>query len=320
MDETKGFKYDALEIARTVGEPVDPRKPFPTIVSEVCTVDFADPDEFLYHFDVLEDTEKVLNISASGEITQENVTPDTPVLLSFTDLATPEYYVKVIDLASAKERVLARKVATINRALNSHEEYLVISLLNTAASNTGNEITLRSGYVRFIFPDLVDMIDQVQDYGDGFLLIEGTQIAKDIRLWDWDDNKFHSPQEALRELGVRQVRMPTTMNYEYASDGSAGGLTAQDVLASTTAYLVATSAENGKPGLFVRKRISEMEVLGGAFNTQSGERPQRLVFVSPNPVTVVSGSTRFLAVGLTGYEQITTAISNQNAVSEFTRV
>lgn len=319
MDEKGKFRYDPLELARTIGEPVDPRRPFPTIVTEVAEIEGASPDEFVFFFDVLTETEKVINISANGEIVQENVTPDTPAQISFTDLATPEFFIKITDLASAKERVIARKVKTINRALNSFEEFKVMQLLDAAATTAGNLETLSSGQTKYRFNNLIDQIDQVQDFGENFVLIEGTQIAKDIRLWDFDDNKFNSPLEAMRALGVKEIRMPSVMQFLFADDGSAGGLTATDVLASDRAYLVATSVENGKPLLFVRKSLNEIEMLGGAINTQSGERPQRLVFVSPNPVTV-TGTARFLAVAITGYEQIAVVVTNPNAVSRFERV
>lgn len=314
----KAYKYDPLELARTIGEPVDPRRPFPTIVEACAEIETASPDEHVYYFDVLQNTEKVLVITASGAIVQELASSDTPVLMSFIDLATPEFYIKITDLAGAKEKVIARKVKTINRALNSYEEYKIVTLLDAATTSTGNQNTLTSGQTKFRFDNLITLLDDVQDYGDNFVLIEGTTIARDRRLWDFDDNKFHSPAEAMRELGVSTVRMPTTMNFQYSTGGSAGDLTGTDVLGSTLAYLVAKDTENGKPLLWVRKQLDAMETLGGAVNAVDGERPQRLVFVSPNPITV-TGTSRFLAVGVTGYENIAAAVTNEKAISEFTR-
>ena len=310
--------YDALEISRIIGQPVDPRKPYPTIVNEVCDIDTADPDEYVYAYDVLQDTEKIHVLTSSGAVTQEVVSPDTPTLISFVDVASQEYYVKLVDLAKAKERVLARKKATINRAMNAWEEYKVIELLASATTSTGNENTLRSGYTKFVWPDLIDMLDQIQDYGDSYVLIQGTNLAKDMVNWNWDNNKYHDLTEAFNRLNISTVRMPTTMNFYLQDDDTSGStLTATDVLSSNVGYLVARSTEVGKPGLFVRKNLNAMESIGGIIS-MDGDAPQRLVFVSPNPITVTS-TARYLAVGLTGFEEIATFLKNEKAVSKFTR-
>ena len=82
------------------------------------------------------------------------------------------------------------------------------------------------------------------------------------------------------------------------------------------AYLVGVQTEMGKPLLFVRKRMNEIERLGGVIS-ETGDKAERLVFVSPNPVTV--SSTRYLAVAMTGYEQIVSAVVNSYSISKFTR-
>ena len=180
-------KYDHLEIARIIGEPKDPRKPYSDIVSAVCEVDSADPNEYVYYFDVLFDTDYVISTIASGT-TQTAVTPDTPSLLSFVDLATNEYYVKLTDLANAKERVLGRKKITINRALNAIETQKVVDLLDAAAIARGNLNDLRSGETTFNYRYVVDMIDQVIDYADKYVLVAGSAIDKDLKLMDWVDS------------------------------------------------------------------------------------------------------------------------------------
>lgn len=299
--------FDSLELARIIGEPRDPRRPYPHLVEKVCDTDTADPNEYVYQFDVLLDTDKIVTNVGSG-LTTTAVTPDTPALLSFSDLATDEYYVKITDLASSKERVLARKKATINRALNAEENYQVVQILDAAAISAGNLNDMRSGETSFNFQHLVDMMDQIIDYSENYVLVAGTQIDKDIKLWDWKDNKYHSMVEAFNDLGIEVVRVNATVT----RDG-----TPTSVLASTRAYLVGTLTEKpGKPILFVRKRLNEIEKLGGVIS-EAGEAPERLVFVSPNPVQV--SSTRYLAVGMTGYEQYAIATQNFYAISRFIR-
>jgi len=300
------LKYDHMELARIIGEPKDPRRPYPELVTKLCETDSAAPNEYVYDFDVLLETEYIYTTVASG-VTQANVTPDSPTLLTFVDIATPEYYVKITDLATAKEKVLARKVKTINRALNVEENYRLIQLLDAAAIARGNLNDLRSGETSFNYEYLIDMIDQIIDFSEGYVLVAGTQIDKDIKLWDWKDNKYHSMIDAFKDLNIDLVRVNQTLT----RDGSSAA-----ILDSAICYLAGTLTEVGKPLLFVRKQMNEIEKLGGVIS-ESGDRPERLVFVSPNPVTV--STTRYLAVGITGYENIVAATHNSYAISKFTR-
>lgn len=303
------FKYDQLEISRIIGEPRDPRRPYPLLVEEICETDTADPDEYVYQHDVYQDSDKIYVITSNGSVTSENVSPIDPTLLVFADLASPEYYVKFTDLAKSKERVLARKKATINRALNAEENRVVISLLDAAAIGTGNLNDLRSGETSFNYQHLIDMIDQIIDYSENYVLVAGTQIDKDIKLWNWKDNKFQSLSEAFKDLGVSVRRI----NQSLSRDGAS----AAAVLNSAIAYLAGTITEQpGKPLLFVRKRLDEIERLGGVIS-EPGEGIERLIFASPNPVMI--GTTRYLAVGLTGFEEYAAASSNTYAISKFTR-
>jgi len=299
--------YNQLEVARIMGEPKDPRKPYSSLVSAICETDTADPEEYVYYFDALQDTDKVYVITSTGAVTQENVTPDTPAALTFFDIASPEYYVKFTDLASAKERVLGRKVQTINRAMNAYENYKVTALLD-AGTQTANQHSLLSGATTFNYKNLVDMIDGIKDYSDNFTLVAGTAIDKDIVLWDWTDNKYHSLASAFKDLNVDVIRVNQTVTI----DGSS-----TSVLASTKAFLVGKDTEMGKPVLFVRKKMDSIKTLGGVIN-QNGEMPERLIFASPNPVTV-TGTARYLAVGVTGFEEAAIALTNPYAISEFNR-
>ena len=300
--------YDNLELSRIIGSPVDPRRPYPDLVAAVCNTDTAAPEDYTYYFDVLQDTDIVYTITSNGVITAANVTPDTPVLMTFQDYASPEYYVKLTDLANAKERVLARKSITINRALNALENQVVLNAVNTAAVLRGNVHYLGSTITRFNYAHLIDMIDEIIDFSENYVLAVGTKIDIDIKLWDWNDNKYNSLKDAFNDLGVQVIRVNNTVTIDGSSTAA---------LASTRAFLFGTQSEMpGKPCLFVRKQLNEIEKLGGVIST-SGDKPERLVFVSPNPVQVTT--TRYLAVGLTGYEQFALAITNPYAISRFDR-
>jgi len=314
---------DGLELAKIIGEPKDPRKPYPELISKICEVDSAEPEDYTYYFDALVDTDKIYIITSNGAVTQENVSPDTPTLLTFTDVATPEYYIKLTDYMNRKESIFARKNATINRAMNAYELYLILGLVDAAATGVSHTNTLGSGFTRFSYPHMIDMIEQVQDYGDINKLIVGAQCDKDIKLWDWNDNKYTSMTTAFNDLNVEKIRISlagSAATFSADLDNS-GGLVTTDILNATKAYMVSQNTELGKPFLFVRKKLDSVKQLGGVmFDTDGtgGNAPERLVFTSPNPVSVVGGS-RYLAVSITGYEQITAACVNPYATSMFTR-
>lgn len=304
----KGFKYDALELARIIGEPVDPRRRYADVITKVCEIDYADPEEYVYQFDVLSETDTIYTITSNGVITASHVVPDTPVLMTFIDIASPEYFMKITELAKAKERTIARKVKTINRAMNAWEIYKILDLVNTAVVTRGNVAALGSGETTFTYKHLIDMIDQIIDYSADYHLVMGTTIDKDIKLWNWTDDKNQSVLEAFDRLGIGVSRVNTTVTI----DG-----TPTSALASTRCFLFGLDTEEpSKPVLFVRKKLDDITSLGGVIY-DNGEKPERLVFVSPNPVQVTN--SRYLAVGVTGYEQIAAAVTNPYAICRFDR-
>jgi hypothetical protein len=309
MDETK-LKYSQLEIAKIIGEPKDPRKPYTDVVTEIAETDTAEPNEYVYYFDVLNETNTIYTITSDGSVTSSNVAPDAPAAMTFIDVATPEYYVKITDLASAKEATLARKMRTINQSLNMYENKYMFKLANAAAYSVSQTHSLTSGTTRFNYKNVIDLVQDVVDYGDNYTLFVGSTIDSDMQLWDWNDNKYASMIAAFADLGIKKVRMGVG---NVTIDSSASRQ-----LAATTAFLVAKSTEVGKPFIFVRKKLNDIDMLGAAIK-ENGDRPERLVFASPNPINASGGTTRYLAVGLTGYEQIVAANVNPYAVSLFLR-
>jgi hypothetical protein len=298
-------------MARVIGEPLDPRKPYTDVVAAVAETAYADPNEYVYYFDVLNETDTAYTITSGGNVTSSNVSPDTVAAFTFIDVATPEYYVKITDLASSKEATLARKLKPIERTLNMYENKYIFDLASTATSTSSFQNTLTSGQMRFSYNDLIKMVQNVVDYGDNYVLFVGSELDQDIKLWDWNDNKNASMNAAFNDLGITKIRMGVG---NLALDSATG---VRQLLASY-GFLVATSTEVGKPFLFVRKRLNDIDLLGGAIKS-SGEKPERLVFVSPNPIVASGGTTRYLAVGVTGFEEIVCACINPYAVSRFIR-
>ena len=301
------MQYTQLEMARIFGQPVDPSKPYTELEQRTCDLDVADPNEYHYYYDVLVETNKVYTLT-SGGVSQENVAPDTPAALTFVSVVSPEYYMKLTDLTSAKERTVSRKLKTIERALNAFENYKIIDAMRASCDANTRANQLTGSEAAFNYAHLVTMIDNCIDYGDSYTLIAGTTIDKDIKLWDWTDNKYTSLAAAFKDLATDVIRL----NQSVTIDGSS-----VSVLGSTRAFLVAKDTEMGKPLLFVRKLLNDIEWLGGSI-MRDGSNPQRLVFISPNPITVTS-TARFLAVGCTGFEEIAGVVKNLYGLYKFDR-
>lgn len=312
MEDNIVSKYSSLEISRIIGEPLDPLKPFNEVLLNIADVQTAEPNEYIYYYDVLADTDEVFSLASTGAITTEAVTPDTPTLFTFVDVATKEFTVSLPQLATSKEAVLARKLRTINTSLDLYENKYMFDLMATAASSSGFSHTLTSATMRFNYANLIDMIQDIVDYADNYTLYVGSTIDSDFLKWNWNDNKYQSLSEAFKDLNVTKIRLG-------AGDLSVDAGTGARPLTSNIAYLVGSSTTIGKPFLFVRKKLNDIDLLGAALK-QDGTKPQRLVFASPNPIVTAGASgTRYLAIGLTGYENIVGACVNKFAISKFTR-
>lgn len=314
-------KYDQLEMSKIMGQPLDPKKPYSKLVDAICETDTGMPEDYDYVFDVLPETDMISIITSTGVVSQVSVAGDTPAALTYIDVATPEYYIKFTEYLSRKEDILKRKKITINRSLDAYENYEVVQLLASAANSSSHQHTLASGYSRFTYADLVDMIEDVQDYGDNFVLVVGSQVDKDIRLWNWNDNKYNDLEQAFTALKITKIRLglgsgAQTFSYDDAGDFS---YTTTNVLAANKAYLVAVDSEVGKPVLFVRKKLDSVKMLGGVI-TEDGTSPERIVIFGSAPQTVAgSTGTRVLSISMTGFEEIAGAVKNCYCVSEFTR-
>ena len=310
MENEKTMYYNPLEISRIIGEPKDPRKPYGYygVIPDICEIDSALPDEYLYEFNATQETDKIYVVTSTGECTQLNITPNTPSLISYVDNVTPEFWIKLKDLASAKEKILARKKVDINRALDGYEVYSILQALNSAVQSA-NDYTIGSGNSSFAYDTLVQQMNGLDDYADNYVLLVSAQIQQDIRLWDWTYNKYTSLATALKDLNVKIVRV---FGQVYV-DG-----TLKNIIDPNTSYLIGTQSATGKPILFVRKQLNAMEDIGGVIKTD-GTAPERWVIVGTNPQWVNASTARYLAVSLIGWGEIAIIVTNPYAISRFVR-
>ena len=310
MENDKVMYYNPLEVSRIIGEPKDPRKPYGYygVIPDICEVDSGTPDEYLYEFNATMETDKIYVVTSTGATTQLNITPNTPTLVSYVDNVTPEFWIKLKDLAGAKEKILARKKVDINRALDGYEVYSILQALN-GSIQTANDYTIGSGNSGFAYNTLVEMMNGLDDYADSYVLLVSGTIQQDIRLWDWTYNKYTSLATALKDLNVKIVRV---FGQVYV-DG-----TLKNIIDPNTCYLIGTQTTVGKPILFVRKQLSAIEDIGGVLK-EDGSAPERWVIVGNAPQWVDGSSARYLAVSLIGWGEIAIVVTNPYAISRFQR-
>ena len=300
------------EIAQIIGEPIDARNYFVDVVSLVAETRTVAPTEYVYYHTARIPTDRVEVITADSVVTQRTNSLVAPTQFTFVDVASNEEIVKLTDLAKRKEDIMARVNESINDGLNTKEINYTVALLAAGASASSNTVTLGSGVTTFQYQHVIQMLQQVNKYGDSYVLLMGTTVYSDYLLWDWTDNKYQNIKAQFDRMGIRAMQIPAWA----ATDEDSGSITQ---MTATKAYLVATrAAGNKKPILFVRRQLGELAGLMGV-ESVAGDVPERLVLQSSNPVAVGASNARTLSVALVGYEEIVGACVNNYAVSEFTR-
>lgn len=316
IQNTQYEKFTAFEVSQILGEPRDARvnNGFDQIITMVSEVASAEPTDYVYYHVARIPVDKVVNITSTGYVVQENISLIAPTAFTFIDMASNEQYVKFVDLAKRKEDVLARVNQSIDFGLNSWELYYLLGLMATACASTGNQVTLDTAEVRFSFEHAVEMIQKVVDYGDNYVLLMGANVDADVKMWEFNDNKFMSTLAQLERLGVKRVRVPA---FSVTVDG-----TPTAIIDPNKAYLVALNSNSAmaqKPCLFVRRKLGEIAELTGVLSAD-GKVPERLILTTGNPVPVGATNQRMLAVAVNGYEELVAAITNPYAICEFERV
>ena len=291
------------EVAKIVGEPLDPLKPYPEVVKLICDVDTTAVGIDLYSFDVDEDVKEVYVLANNAAtITSVQVTPSSPNSVSFNDIASREYRFHLYDLYRAKYDIVGKKKKAITRSMDAKEIKLVLDV--ALAAVPGANAHTGEADAKFKYPDLIELIEDIMDYGDKFVLVAGASVWKDMILWDYDENKYRSLKEALEDLGIDRVRISGTVK----TDG--GG--AEALLNADKVLLVALNSVTGKPIKFSRRELP------GDFEGIKEEKDaakQRVVIISPAIMNI--GADRLPSVGAVGLESIAIVATNSKCLSSF---
>ena len=151
-----------LEIAKLIGQPINPALPSPVALSAVADVSTVGPGEKVFYF-ASEDTDvdEIYEVNTStGKIVEVKKSPLSDTQLTFTGLNSRLQYVLLDSvLASPDVDVLGRKKSSISRGMDKLEVKRLIDGMIAVA----DEIAVGSG------EDLYDVImsakHALEDYG-----------------------------------------------------------------------------------------------------------------------------------------------------------
>jgi hypothetical protein len=337
----------SLELAKLIGEPINPQLPVPFELSLIADTFTAEPGEHVWRYSALDTyTDDMIDVDTNGVITVIKRSPLHDVELTFKGMNSPLDYVLVEDILNKVDtNALARRKAAIARGMDKREVKLILdAILNPAAAITGYNSALNSS----VYPsnyqqndadtltganhsvqsgdDLYDVIlkakHAIEDYGDKYVLLAGRTVKEKIDTYDKDRAatlRYNVTLTAkLRELGIEVYKIYGQVNDEVGAGplgNESGSTDVTSLLDPNKFILIAQDSRvaEGKPVKFVRRAISAdiAKQMGAEVDSF-----QRVLIVNPTPVQQVISGTRqsVLAYGVFGYESVIFFIANPLAI------
>lgn len=291
------------EVGKILGMPLDPRKPWAAVLEAVADVDTTGVGEDLFAYDVDEDVKEVYVLANNGaSINSVQVVPSAPNTVAFNDISSREYRVHLFDLYRAKYSVLGKKKKAATRSLDAKEIKYVLDL-GLASVPVGNQLTGVADE-KFKFPDIVDLVEKIEDYADDMILVVGSSINRDLITMDYDENKYHSLKSALADLGIAKIKVTGKVKTDGGGD--------EALMDSMKCLLVGRSAVNGRPIKVSRRELPE-DFEG--IKMEKDALKQRATILSPAVMNV--GTDRKPSVALWGVESLAVVCTNTKALASF---
>ena len=290
-----------LEIARLIGQPINPNLPTPMALTETCNVESAAPGEEIKAFTGdTSDVDDIYVADADGKLTIHKCTPVTPAAVTWVGLQSLLEYVLIKDvLPSEDQGALARKKAGITRAMDKCE----VGLLTTALLGIVSQQVIATP-AKDVLHRIIQLKQKVGVYGDNYALLVGSTVADAIDTYDIDyaqDNLYKiGIKEVLANMGITVIKIVGTVN----GDALLGAK--QGILVARNSTLAA-----GKPIYFLRREISPE--IAAQMGVEAGVR---LVSVAQVPTVIDTKNT--LGYGCFGYESFMLVITNYRAIATMT--
>lgn len=298
-----------LEIAKVIGQPIDPNLKVPVVISEIANIETALPGEEVKYFSAYDaNVDDVYTADANGVITIHKLTPNSATALTFQGLQSKLEYVLINDVMAGSNGnspdtgVLGRKKAGISRGMDKEE---VRRLMALCLSQASQEVAQGSGVD--LYDLIVKLVHKVEDYGDNYVLLVGSTVKESIDTYDKENvdtfNYKMSIKDYLRDAGIKVIKVAGT--FTNTSGAS------QRMLAVDKLILVAldSTIAAGKPFTFVRRLVN-----ADIAKMMNAENAERLLSVAQAP-TIIDGTNNLLGYGVFGFESVIECMLNKYAIA-----
>lgn len=305
-----------LEIAKLIGEPINPSLPVPVALSEIADLGKANPGDKIWYFASEDsDVDEIYEVNTStGKIVLVKKDPLADTQLTFTGLNSRKQYVLLDSVLSSPDTdVLGRKKSSISRGMDKLELKRILDAI--IALGAVGTISAASG------EDLYDVIMKakhaLEDYGDNYVLLCGSAVKEAIDNYDKKKAETYNYNVTLpaklRELGINVIKIFGQVKTGTAAANEADSGTLSRLLDTNKFVMVArdSTIAKGKPVIFVRRRIpAEIAKMMGA----DVDGAERMLSVSSDTTNVAGTDT--LGYSVYGYESVVLAITNARAIKK----
>lgn len=304
-----------LEVAKLIGEPINPQLPVAMELSEIADFFTAEPGEHVWRYQNHDNVaDVVLDVDPNCLITPVKRSPLNDIEVTFKGFNSKMEYVCVEDVLNKVDtNILARRKASIARGMDKTELKNILDALLTPTNTYfphnavfNNEVTPATG--DDLYDIIMEMKHKVEDYGDNYVLLVGSTVKEKLDTYDKDNvtafNYNVTIMQRLAQLGITVMKI-------FGKVSNVTGETESALMDSNKMILVARDSRiaEGKPIKFVRRRISpDIARLMGA----DIDSAQRAMIVNPVPV---QDSGNRLAFGIYGYESRIFLITNPYAIA-----
>ena len=295
-----------IEIAKAIGTPIDPNLPINPLIMAIADTEAVPAGEDCYTFVADSEVDTVYALDAGGVIDEIKVVPNNTASLSFSYFDSGLNYVLAKDIMETKDSTkMARTKARLTRSLDKKEVAGIIAA-GLAAATGARAITQATG--EDVLDVIINMKHAIEDYGDNFVLLAGSNVKSKIDSYDKDratsDYYKVGIAEQLALMGIKVIKVSGNIK----TDSSNVAL-----LATDSALLVAldSTLQVGRPFVAVRRIISPELAAGMGIEVTDA---QRGLFVNSTPVIV--GGANVLGYALYGFENFVIACVNPYAVAK----
>jgi len=290
-----------LEIARLIGQPIDPNLKVPVAIAEICNVETAEAGEIVKTFEASDANADDIYVIGDSTLVKNVVTPVTPATLTFTGLKSKLEYVLVDTVLGLEDQgALARKKASITRAMDKEElRRILAGILSLGACEVTVGIVAGAIYENFLV-----LKQAVEDYGDNFVMLVSPDVQAKIDSYEIDNavavRSYNvSLKQMLKDAGITVIKI-------------VGKVNGANMMTTKTAILIArdSTLAAGRPIYFIRRLINP--AIAAQMGIEGGER---LISVAQVPTIVSADGLNLLGYGCFGYESISLSITNYRAIA-----